>query len=279
MKEKRSHPLVLVGLGLCTLYAVAPVWWLIVSATKDQHGLLYSNGLWFSGFHLFDNLRLVSTYDGGAYYRWVLNSLFYAGVGASVCTVVSLAAGYSLSRFRFPGRGMAMGLVIGSFLIPYALLTLPLYLLFAKIGLVDTIWSVLIPMCVSPFSVYLAKVYVDTGVPEEILEAARIDGAGEARIFFQIVAPLMRTGAATVFVLAFVSNWNAFFLPLTMLRGSEKWPLSIGLYYWNAKRTEAGVDLSALVLTGSLLAVIPLTLFMISMQRYWRSGVTLGSIK
>lgn len=277
--SRRSQLLLLGGLGLFTLYAIAPVWWLIVSATKSQQDLLHSDGMWFAEFNLFKNIGTVFEYDNGIYFRWVLNSLLYAGGGAVVCTLISLAAGYSLSRFQFHGRALGMGMVIGSFLIPGAMLTLPLYLLFSEIGLVDSVWAVLIPSFISPFSVYLAKVYTDTSVPEEILEAARIDGAGELRIFFQIVMRLMTTGGATVFVLAFVSNWNGFFLPLTMLRGEDKWPLSLGLYFWNSKRSEVGLDLSALVLTGSLLAIIPLAIFMIAMQRYWRTGVTLGSIK
>ncbi|MEO3752022.1 carbohydrate ABC transporter permease [Streptomyces sp. B6B3] len=278
-QSRASRGLVLLGLGLLVVYSVAPVWWLIVSATKDQRDLLYSNGMWFADFHLLRNIEQVFTYNDGIFFRWLGNSLLYAGGGAAVCTLISLAAGYSLSRFRFPGRGLALGAVIGSFLIPYAMLTLPLYLVFAKLGLVDSPWAVLIPSFVSPFAVYLAKVYTDGAVPEELIEAARLDGAGEVRIFVQIVLRLMTTGGATVFLLSFVQNWNQFFLPLTMLRGEDNWTLSLGLYYWNSRRDDAEIDLTALVLTGSLLSVIPLALFMIALQRYWRTGVTLGSLK
>ncbi|SEF75247.1 multiple sugar transport system permease protein [Nonomuraea solani] len=279
IRSRTSQVLTLFGLGLFALYSVAPVWWLIVSATKSQTDMLYGNALWFAEFNLGRNLEQVFTYGDGVFLRWVLNSFLYAGVGAAVCTLISLAAGYSLSRFSFRGRGAGLALVIGSFLIPSAMLTMPLYLLFAKVGLVDTVWAVLLPAFISPFSVYLSKVYVDGAVPPELLEAARVDGAGELRIFFQIVTRLMTTGAATVFLLAFVSNWNSFYLPLTMLRGEDKWPLSLGLYAWNLVRTEAETDLTALVLTGSLLAIVPLAVFMVAMRRYWQSGVTLGSLK
>ncbi|RKN12439.1 carbohydrate ABC transporter permease [Streptomyces radicis] len=278
-RSRVAGGLVLLGLGLFTLYSIAPVWWLLVSATKDQRDLLHSNGMWFADFHLVDNLEQVFTYNDGIFFRWLLNSLLYAGGGALVCTLIALGAGYALSRFRFPGRGAALGAVIGSFLIPYAMLTLPLYLLFSRLGLVNTVWAVLIPSFISPFSVYLAKVYIDGAVPDELIEAARLDGAGELRIFVQIVLRMMTTGGATVFLLAFVQNWNQFFLPLTMLRGEEQWTLGLGLYAWNAKRDEAEIDLSALVLTGSLLSIVPLAVFMVAMQRYWRTGVTLGSLK
>jgi multiple sugar transport system permease protein len=278
-RSRLSQAFVLAGLALFALYSVAPVWWLVVSATKDQSDLLYTNGLWFGEFNLGRNLEQVFTYNDGVFFRWVANSLLYAGAGALVCTLISLAAGYSLSRFSFRGRGLGLAMVIGSFLIPGAMLTMPLYLLFAQVGLVDTAWAVLLPSFISPFSVYLAKVYVDGAVPPELLEAARVDGAGELRIFFQIVTRLMKTGAATVFLLAFVGNWNGFYLPLTMLRGEDKWTLSLGLYAWNLKRVDSENDLTALVLTGSLLAVVPLAVFMIAMRRYWQSGVTLGSLK
>jgi multiple sugar transport system permease protein len=270
---------VLLGLVLFSLYSVFPVWWLIVAATKDQAGLYQTNGLWFSGMHLWQNLRQVFTYENGIFLRWVGNSFLYAGVGSLGGTVVALATGYGLARFDFPGRRAVFAAVVGSFLIPIALLTLPLYLLFSAIGLVDTPWSVLIPCLVNPFSVYLAKVYTEATVPFEILEAARLDGAGELRIFVSIVLRMMTTGGATVFLLAFVNTWNSFFLPLTMLRGQDSWTLNLGLYNWTSERLESGVDLTSLVLTGALLSIIPMAVMMTAMRRYWRTGVTLGALK
>jgi multiple sugar transport system permease protein len=280
---RRSRVLVLVGLVLFALYSVAPVWWLLVSATKNERDLIQTSGLWFGEFNLFSNLRAIAGYEGGIFLRWALNSLLYAGVGSFVGMLVALAAGYGLSRFSFRGRGLVLGMVIGSFLIPYAMLTVPLYLLFVQVGLVDTVWAVLIPTFISPFSVYLAKVYVDGAVPPELLEAARIDGAGEVRIFFQIVLRMLGTCGATVFLLAFVQSWNGFFLPLTMLQGAENWTLTLGLYNWLVQsHTSAGgsvVDFTALVITGALLSVVPLAALLLAMQRYWRSGVALGALK
>ncbi|MFF6784634.1 ABC transporter permease subunit [Streptomyces sp. NPDC012510] len=270
---------ILLGLILASVYSLFPVYWLVVAATKDQVGLYQSNGLWFSDFHLWDNLRQVFTYDDGIFLRWVANSFLYAGVGSLGGTLVALATGYGLARFDFPGRGVVFAAVVGSFLIPIALLTLPLYLMFSKIGLVDTPWAMLIPCLINPFSVYLAKVYTEATIPFELLEAARIDGAGEVRIFFSIVLRMMTTGGATVFLLAFVNTWNAFFLPLTVLRGKENWTLNLGLYNWSGKRAESGIDATSLVLTGALLSIIPMGIMMVAMRRYWRSGVTLGALK
>lgn len=270
---------ILLGLILASVYSLFPVYWLMVAATKDQVGLYQSNGLWFSDFHLWANLQQVFTYDDGIFLRWIANSFLYAGVGSLGGTLVALATGYGLARFDFPGRGVVFAAVVGSFLIPIALLTLPLYLMFSKIGLVDTPWAMLIPCLINPFSVYLAKVYTEATIPFELLEAARIDGAGEVRIFFSIVLRMMTTGGATVFLLAFVNTWNAFFLPLTVLRGKENWTLNLGLYNWSGKRAESGIDVTSLVLTGALLSIIPMAIMMVAMRRYWRSGVTLGALK
>lgn len=277
--RRRSDRFVLAGLLLFALYSVFPVWWLIVAATKDTAGLYQTNGLWFSGMHLGANLRQLFSYHQDVFLRWVGNSFLYAGVGSIGGTIVAMAAGYGLARFDFPGKGMVFAFVVGSFLVPTAMLTLPLYLLFSKIGLIDTPWAVLLPCFVNPFSVYLAKVYTESAVPWEVLEAARLDGAGELRIFFSIVLPMMITGAATVFLLAFVGTWNAFYLPLTMLRGEQKWTLTLGLFDLTGKRMESGVDFTTLVLTGALLSIIPLAVMMIAMRRYWRSGVALGAVK
>lgn len=270
---------ILLGLVLASLYSLFPVYWLMIAATKDQVGLYQSNGLWFSGMHLWENLQQVFTYDDGIFLRWTANSFLYAGVGSLGGTLIALATGYGLARFDFPGRGVVFAAVVGSFLIPIALLTLPLYLMFSKMGLVDTPWAMLIPCLVNPFSVYLAKVYTEATIPFELLEAARIDGAGELRIFVSIVLRMMTTGGATVFLLAFVNTWNAFFLPLTLLRGKENWTLNLGLYNWSGKRAESGIDVTGLVLTGALLSIIPLAIMMTAMRRYWRSGVTLGALK
>lgn len=278
-RSRGGQRFLLVGLVLASVYSLFPVWWLVVAATKDRTGLYQSNGLWFSGWHLLDNLRQLFAYEDGIFLRWTANSLLYAGVGSLGGTLIALATGYGLTRFDFPGRNAVFACVVGSFLVPIALLTLPLYLMFSTIGMVDTPWAMLIPCLVNPFSVYLAKVYTEATVPYELLEAARLDGAGETRIFLSIVLRMMTTGGATVFLLAFVNTWNAFFLPLTVLRGEENWTLNLGLYNWSGKRLESGVDLTGLVLTGALLSIVPMAVVMVALRRYWRTGVTLGALK
>jgi multiple sugar transport system permease protein len=276
--RKRPLALPLLLMLLFLVYSLAPVYWLFVSSTKNLSDLYQTFGLSFAHWNLGANLSRTLTYDNHIFLRWVWNSILYSTVGAVGATLISMAAGYGLAKFKFRGRGLLFAVTIGSSLLPGALLAMPLYLLFSKIGLVGSIWSVLIPYWINPFSVYLGRVYADSSVPDELMEAARLDGAGELRIFSGISMRLMTTGAITVFILNFIAIWNNFFLPLFMLGGERTFPVVLGLYSWNEQVLQSN-DMTNLVITGSLLSVIPLAVFMISLQRYWRSGVLLGSLK
>ena len=265
-------------LVLFLIYSLAPTWFLIVSATKNQTDLYSTFGLWFSSNHLADNMQEIWTYHDGVFTRWIGNSVLYSTLGAAGSTLVSLAAGYGLSKFDFRGRGALFAVIVGASLLPSTLLAFPLYLVFAQIGLTNTIWSVLIPYFINPFGVYLGKVYADSSVPTELMEAARLDGAGELRIFWSVALRLMRTGGITIFMLVFIDIWNNFFLPLFMLTGERTFPVSLGLYSW-LQQAQTARDMNTLVLTGSLLSIVPLAVFMFALQKYWRSGILMGSLK
>ncbi|WP_406430798.1 carbohydrate ABC transporter permease [Streptomyces sp. NBC_00631] len=260
------------------LYSLAPTWFLLVASTKNQTDLYSTFGLWFSTNHLADNFQAIWDYHDGVFGRWILNSVLYSTVGAAGSTLLSLAAGYGLAKFDFRGRGALFGVIVGASLLPSTLLAFPLYLVFADIHLTNTVWAVLIPYFINPFGVYLGKVYADSSVPTELMEAARIDGASETRVFFSIAMRLMRTGGITIFMLDFVNIWNNFFLPLFMLNGERSFPVTLGLFSW-VQQAQQSRDMNTLVLTGSLLSIIPLAVFMFALQKYWRSGILMGSLK
>jgi len=274
-----SRWFVLGVLVLLAVYAVGPLWWLIVAATKAEGQLYTTNGLWFADFNLFENLGNLFTYQNGIFGVWLWNTVVYSGISSLGVTLVALAAGYSLAMYRYRGRGVTMGLIIASFLVPGSLMIVPSFVLFTKLGMYDTIWAMILPGMFGSFFVYLAKVYAEGAVPHELLEAARIDGAGEYRIFFSMGLRLMGTAGATIFLLHFVGSWNSFMWPLVFLKGVEKWPVMLGLYSWLQRGVDSTVDLTGLTITGAVISTIPMIIMMISMQRYWRSGVTLGSLK
>jgi len=264
------------ALVLTAIYFLFPVWWLLVSATKSNPDLFSSNGFWFADMNLIENVKAVFSRDGGLYPRWFANSVGYGVAAAVGATITSGACGYALAKFRFRGDRLLFGGVIAGLLIPGALLTVPLYLVAATVGLTNTIWAIIIPSFVSPFGVFLCRVYAEGAVPDEIIESARMDGAGELRIFAQITGRIMAPALATVGLFSFVGAWNGFMLPLIMLTDKTLYPVTLGLYAWQADKGQATYNL---ILAGSLVMVIPLIIGFLFMQRFWRQGLTLGAVK
>lgn len=266
------------ALALATLYMLFPLVWLVTAATKDTGGLLAGDALSFEDFNLGENLSRLADYGDGVYFRWYLNSLLYAGGGALGCALICVAAGYAFDKYAFRGKEKLFGVVLLGVLVPTTATALPMYLLASETGLVNTYWAVLIPVLVNPFGVYLSRVFSAGYVPDEALEAARIDGAGELRAFWSIGLRMIMPGFVTVFLFQFTAIWNNFFLPLVMLSDRDLFPLSLGLYAWNTN-TRGEPEFYPLVVTGSLLAVVPLIVAFVSLQRHWKAGLTAGSVK
>lgn len=256
-------------------YFLLPIGWLLISATKSNADLINTFGFAFGSNNVIENYRQLMGWTQGLFWRWVGNSLFYSTFAGVVGTLMSVAAGYAIAKFKFPGRGAIQITVMAGLLLPIALLTIPLYLVFHQLGLTNTIWGVIIPSCVSPFGLFLGNVYANSSVPDEILESARIDGASEARIFFSIVLRLLAPAMVTIFLFIFVATWNNFLLPLMMLNDAELKPVTLGLYgmmsYFNPRY--------GAVLQGALLGVVPLALIFIGLQRFWQAGLAAGAVK
>ncbi|MFL2000375.1 carbohydrate ABC transporter permease [Microbacterium sp. A1-JK] len=273
-----SRSAALIVMGVFTLYFLLPIWWLFIASTKDRGQLLTTPSLWFADVNLFENIGALASYGDGIYFRWLLNSLGYAGLGALLATVVASMAGYALAKYRFPGRELFFNVVLGGVLVPATALALPLFLLFSQVNLTNTYWAVLLPSIVSPFGVYLSRIYAAASVPDELIEASRLDGAGEVRTFFTVSVRLMTPALITVFLFQFVAIWNNFFLPLIMLRSEEFFPVTYGLYAWNTQLNQIP-ELRTYVLVGSLLSIIPLIITFLLLQRFWRNGLGSGSVK
>ena len=269
-------------LALCA-YFLVPVWWLLVASTKNAEGLFSGSGaLWFNGFHLFENLSDLFSFNNGEFLRWLGNSILYAFAGGVGCTVISVLAGYGFAKFRFRGRNLVFALVLGSVMVPLTALVIPTFVLMSKVGLIDTIWAVILPSLLSPFAVYLMRVYAGASIPDELLDAARIDGAGELRTFWRVALPLMRPGVVTVALLSIVATWNNFFLPLTMLSSSKLYPLTVGIGLWEqlaSSNNGGGQSLWNLIIIGSLVSIIPLIIAFLTLQKYWQGGLSVGSLK
>lgn len=279
----RANPARWITLGVLAVacvYFLVPVWWLLVSSTKTDSDLFAGNGFWFGHFSLFANLRQVFTQQGGIYSRWLANSALYAVGGAAVSTLIASLGGYALAKYPFRGREFIFNVVLAAVLVPQPLLAIPLYLMFSKVHLVNTYWAVLLPSTVSPFGVYLARIYAAASVPDELLEAGRIDGAGEVRIFGTIALKVMAPALVTVFLFQFVSIWTNYLLPVLMLADDRLQPVTVGIVGWQSQR---GIGPTAvpfnIVVTAATVSAIPLVVLFLSLQRFWRSGLTAGSVK
>lgn len=268
--------------GLFALYCLLPIVWLVINASKSQQDFVSSFGLAFGDhFALWDNVVQVFTFQEGIFARWLMNTVLYVVVGALVSTFLAALGGYALAKHDFIGKRLFLLVVLGSISVPGIALAIPQFLLFAQLGITNTPWAVLIPSFINPFGLYLMWVFTAQAVPDGLIEAARIDGAGEFRIFRQIAFPLLAPATVTVLLFSFVSIWNNYFLPLIMLKDPAWYPLTIGINQWNKLGSTAGNGelIQNLVITASLLTIIPLVIAFLSLQRYWQSGLALGAIK
>ncbi|GAA1980057.1 carbohydrate ABC transporter permease [Isoptericola halotolerans] len=273
-----SRLVAFVIMGAFTLYFLVPIWWLAVASTKSRGQFSSTAGLWFADFHLWDNLTYLFTYDGGVYLRWLGNAVLYAGVGAVLGTLLASMCGYALAKYAFRGRDLLFNIILGGVLVPVTALALPLFLIFSAVDMTNTYWSVFLPSLVSPFGVYLARIYAAASVPDELLEAARLDGSGEVRTFFTVSVRLMAPALVTIFLFQFVTIWNNFFLPLVMLSDDKLYPVTLGLYAWNSQ-TNAVPELRTAVIVGAFVAIVPLILAFLGLQRFWRGGLAAGGVK
>ncbi|WP_308798885.1 carbohydrate ABC transporter permease [Agromyces silvae] len=266
------------------IYFFVPLWWLLVASTKSTSALFNGSAgaLWFDqNFNLFDNIAQLVQYNNGEYLRWMANSALYALVGGGGATVLAVLAGYGLAKYRFRGRTVSFAILLGSVMVPSTALVIPTFVLLSQVGWTNTIWAVILPSLLNPFGVYLMRVYTQDAIPDELLDAARVDGAGEYRTFVQVCLPLLRPAIVTVFLLSVVSTWNNYFLPLAMLNDSRLFPITVGLGVWQGQaiQNSGGQQIWNLMITGAFLSIIPLIVAFLSLQKYWRGGLSLGSVK
>lgn len=269
-------------LTLPFLYTMLPLLYLVIASTKTQADLFGTFGFAPGhSFALWHNLRAVFTFQNGIFGRWLLNTIAYSGLAALGATALCSLAGYAFARYEFRGRNALFALVLGAVMIPQTALTIPIFLLLSKVGLVDTPFAVILPSLVFPLGVYLMRVYVEQAVPVDLLDAARLDGAGELRVFTTIAFPLITPAAVTVLLLSFVATWNNYFLPLVVLSTPRLYPATVGLASWYSTASAGGGSQAVfpLVMTGSLVAILPVLAAFLGLQRFWQGGLASGGLK
>jgi len=269
------------ALLVAALYVVAPIYWLIVASTKNTTQL-FSTPTFLPPAHLslWSNLKSLFSYNGGNYKWWYLNSVIYATATATFATAVSTLCGYGLAKYRFLGRRVVFGLVVGSLMVPATALVVPLFLLEHDMHLTNTYQGVILPLMVYPFGVYFMSIFAAEAVPGTLIDSCRIDGAGEFRTFWKIARPILMPGMVTLFLLSFIGTWNNYFLPLVLLGTETRFPLTVGLSTWssNLNMAGAGQPLYPEVILGSLISVLPMIILFPFLQKYVARGLTLGAV-
>jgi multiple sugar transport system permease protein len=285
------------GLGarltILTCFAVffaAPVLWLLLAPTKGDHALLTASPFSFGDFHhVALAWRHLDAFSDHIYRRWILNTLYYALTATAITLVVSVPAGYGLAIGRFPGRKLILSLTLIVMIVPAAALVLPIFLELNAMRLIGNSLSVILPFSFFPFGVYLAYIYYTAALPPSLLDAARVDGAGELQAFLRVALPLARPIVALVFFFSFVADWNNFFLPYVVLADSNQYPITVGLDNllastpsFNPSVGGGGQSVNIFkpeLALATLLAVVPVAIVFLFSQRALVRGLVGGAVK
>ena len=269
------------------LFFGVPMMWLFLAPGKDASELVTGSPLGLgsvSGYT--DASRHLLDYSDGIMGRWFLNSVVYSAASVTLALATAVPAGYALAKFRFPGRSTVLFLTLVMMIVPSAALILPLYLEMSALQLTNTAWSVILPMSFYPFGVYIIFLFAASTMPDSIIEAARVDGCGEWVIFLRIFTPLARPAIVMVGFFAFVSSWNAFFLPYIMLSSQELATMQTGLQLLVANTgAVTGANFTGLpikapeVALASIFSILPILLIFAFAQRYLVAGQTAAAEK
>lgn len=297
VRERRRRPrrpargglgvLPLLVLALFLVFFVLPVLWLLLAATKADDQLVHGNPLSFGSLHaLRANWDALTAYQDDAILLWLRNSAVYSFLALVITLCVAVPAGYALALTEFRGRRTLLVATLVVMLMPNATLVVPLFLEVNAVHLIGTMWSVILPYAFYPFGVYLTYIYFSTALPQELLDAARLDGCSEWGVFRRVALPLATPVVALVGFFSFVSNWTNYYLPYVMLPQSDQFPVQVGLGTLldsvpQFNPTAAGtleVQRPELAL-ATLLAITPVLVVFLFSQRFLVAGMLAGATK
>lgn len=269
-------PLLYTVASLGLLVMSAPFLWMALSAFKTRRDLTASPPVWIpSEWTLSNFTALLDQLDMPRYF---LNSLIVA-VLVTLCNLLFCSMlGYALAKLQFTGRSKVFGVVLAALMVPGNLLILPLYVLMTKLGLIDTYAGLVLPFAAGAFGVFLMRQFMQS-IPDELLEAARIDGAGEWYIFWRIVLPLVKPALATLTIFTFLGSWNNFVWPLIATNDPDKYtlPVALATFANDPNRTVGGGN--GMLMAGSLLVVLPVLLVFVVLQRHFTQGIATAGLK
>lgn len=274
LKAKKISPYYVVSLIIMFILAVLfafPLYWILTGSLKDAAAINAIDPEWFPKAPTLDNY--VRLFERPAF-RWLFNTVLMAVAAMGLTCVTASLAGYALAKKRFKGRVFLFSLMVAAMALPKQVILIPLLKEMAFLGIHDNLLAVILPTVGWPFGVFLMKQFSET-IPTEMLEAARIDGAGELRTFNSVVMPIIKPGVGALAIFTFINSWNDYFLQLLMLNSNNNLTISLGIANLQG---EMASDFG-LIMAGAALAAVPIVTIFLIFQKYFTQGITMGAVK
>jgi len=258
------------------LVMMVPFYWMVISSLKSNIEIFAQPIQWIPNPARWSNYKDAFTYPGFNFPRLLWNSLYYSGLTMIGTVLSSALVGYGLARFKFPGRDLLFSITIATLVIPGVVTFIPTYVLFQKLGLLGSYAPLILPAFLgNAFYIFMLRQFF-MGLPRDLIDAARMDGANEFRIFWQIMLPLVQPALIVVAVFTLLGTWNDFFGPLIYLSDPDSYPLSLGLYAFRAQRSTEW----AMLMAASVLVTLPVIALFAFGQRYFLNGIkTTGLVR
>lgn len=277
--ERRSmwrleRPLLWLLLALGSIAVLGPFYWMLVTSFKIQQEVLRYPPTWWPERFTWDNWLELGNVSGQSFATFFQNSLFVAGSITALTLLISAMSGYVFAKLPFRGRDRLFWVVLSLMMIPFTVSIIPSYALMVRFGWIDSHLALIVPIIFNPFGIFLMRQFMQS-IPADLLDAARMDGASEFRVFFQIAVPLSQAALAALGILTFLAQWDNFLWPLVILQSPEKYTVPIALAQFRGRMgTEVGATAAA-----SILAVLPVLIVYIFAQRRVVEGISLTGMK
>ncbi|ONI37653.1 hypothetical protein AN639_12095 [Candidatus Epulonipiscium fishelsonii] len=250
-----------------------PIYWLVAGSLKSDFEMSLNPPTMFPEELHFENF--IAVWDRLDFLDVFKNSLFVSLTTTALIILFCSMGGYSLAKKNIKGKKILTTLILSTMIVPPTVLLIPLYFIITEIGLFDSLWGIILPFAVTSFGLVFMKQYIE-GIPDELLEASRIDGCNEYRIFFTIVMPLLKPAIATLAIIEFSNNWNSFMMPLVLIKDTKLYTIPLKL----ASITNASDVMSwSQILSANVLAIIPVVILFLCTQKLFISGLMAGSVK
>ncbi len=257
------------------LLTMLPIAWMVYASFKTTTEIFMFPPWLPPAQWSFDNYHSLLT--GWAYPFWYINSLVYAAIVTVFVLFFCSLAGFAFAKYAFRAKNILFVLLIGSTMIPFQLILIPLFVLMSRIDWINHPYSMIIPWVAPAFGIFLMRQYIQA-VPSELMESARIDGASEVRIYAQIIVPLVRPGLTTLAILTFLGSWNSYIWPLMVLRGNEVITLPVGIATMASQVTGSAQPYGEMMAAATMVSVPVIALFVV-LQRHFIAGLTIGAVK